>query len=69
MRLIGLVALVAPLAVLLAGCGRLGPPRPPGPAEAITFPRAYPALSPEDRERAAARLRARGQPVPPALLR
>jgi predicted small lipoprotein YifL len=68
MRLIGLVALAIPLA-LLAGCGRLGPPRPPGPAEAITFPRAYPALSPEERERTAARLRARGQPVPPALLR
>jgi predicted small lipoprotein YifL len=27
----------------LAGCGRTGPPRPPGPREAITYPRAYPA--------------------------
>jgi len=28
---------------LLAACGRVGPPRPPGPAEQITFPRQYPA--------------------------
>ncbi|MBC4015223.1 hypothetical protein H7965_07770 [Siccirubricoccus deserti] len=35
------------LAVLmLAGCGRVGPPRPPGPPEAVTFPRAYPAPPP-----------------------
>ena len=27
----------------LAGCGRVGPPRPPGPANEIIFPRAYPA--------------------------
>ena len=26
----------------LAGCGRVGPPRPPGPASEIIFPRAYP---------------------------
>jgi hypothetical protein len=26
----------------LAGCGRAGPPRPPGPREAIIYPRAYP---------------------------
>jgi predicted small lipoprotein YifL len=31
---------------LLAACGRSGPPRPPGPAEAITFPRQYPAPEP-----------------------
>jgi len=28
---------------LLAACGRVGPPRPPGPVEQITFPRPYPA--------------------------
>ena len=28
---------------LLAACGRAGPPRPPGPREAITYPRVYPA--------------------------
>ena len=41
------VALLA-LAVLLplAGCGRAGPPRPPGPKEAITYPRAYPQPDP-----------------------
>jgi predicted small lipoprotein YifL len=34
------LALAAPL---LAACGRVGPPRPPGPPEQITFPRTYPA--------------------------
>jgi hypothetical protein len=37
-------ALLAGLAlVMLAGCGRTGPPRPPGPPEAVIYPRAYPA--------------------------
>lgn len=27
---------------LLAGCGRVGPVRPPGPPDNITYPRAYP---------------------------
>jgi predicted small lipoprotein YifL len=31
---------------LLAACGRVGPPRPPGPADQITFPRPYPAREP-----------------------
>jgi hypothetical protein len=39
-----LPALAAPL--LLAGCGRAGPPRPPGPREAVTYPRVYPAPDP-----------------------
>ena len=64
MRAAALVALA-----LLAGCGRLGPPRPPGPAEAITYPRAYPAPTAAERAEMVERLRARGQPVPPALLR
>lgn len=31
------------LAPVLAACGRVGPPRPPGPPEQIIFPRSYPA--------------------------
>lgn len=46
--------------VPLAACGRVGPPRPPGPREAITYPRAYPAPTAEDRE--VARTRALGLP-------
>jgi hypothetical protein len=40
-------ALVALLALgVLAGCGRYGPPRPPGPPDQVTFPRPYPAPDP-----------------------
>ncbi len=28
---------------LLAACGRVGPPRPPGPADQVTYPRLYPS--------------------------
>ena len=31
---------------LLTACGRVGPPRPPGPLEQVTFPRSYPAPDP-----------------------
>ncbi len=31
---------------LLAACGRVGPPRPPGPVDQVTFPRPYPAPDP-----------------------
>ncbi len=61
------LALAALLA--LAGCGRYGPPRPPGPAEQVTFPRAFPALTVAERAAEAERLRRAGLPVPPALLR
>ena len=27
---------------MLAACGKKGPPDPPGPASAITYPKAYP---------------------------
>lgn len=27
---------------LLVGCGKKGPPSPPGPADQITWPRTYP---------------------------
>lgn len=33
------------LLVPLAGCGRTGPPRPPGPPEAITTRQGYPAIN------------------------
>jgi hypothetical protein len=38
--------LATALPLLLAGCGRAGPPRPPGPREAIIYPRTYPAPDP-----------------------
>ncbi len=47
MTRIALTLLVTGLA--LTGCGRLGPPRAPGPAQAITYPGVYPALTREDR--------------------
>jgi predicted small lipoprotein YifL len=49
--------------VPLAACGRVGPPRPPGPKEDITYPRAYPAPTAVDRE--VARTRALG--IPPGI--
>ena len=36
------LALLAPL----AGCGRAGPPRTPGPKEQVIYPRAYPKPDP-----------------------
>jgi hypothetical protein len=34
------------LVLPLAGCGKVGPPRQPGPASAITYPRLYPKPEP-----------------------
>ena len=34
---------LAAVALLAAACGKVGPVRPPGPAEDITFPRSYPS--------------------------
>lgn len=31
------------LVVLLAGCAKKGPPVPPGPADQIIYPKAYPS--------------------------
>jgi Prokaryotic lipoprotein-attachment site len=47
--------------VALAGCGRTGPPRPPGPREAIIYPRAYPAREGTGPAAAAP------VPIPPAI--
>ncbi|WP_255575133.1 hypothetical protein [Caldovatus aquaticus] len=35
--------LLATAATLLAACGRVGPVRPPGPPEQVTYPRTYPS--------------------------
>lgn len=37
------VVLVVLAFALLAGCGRKGPPSPPGPPEDVIYPRVYPA--------------------------
>jgi predicted small lipoprotein YifL len=34
--------LLLAVAFLAAACGRMGPVRPPGPAEEVTHPRLYP---------------------------
>ncbi len=39
-RLLSLGALVL---LALSACGRVGPIRPPGPAEEIVYPRVYPS--------------------------
>ncbi|WP_421991136.1 hypothetical protein [Roseococcus sp.] len=49
--------------VPLVACGRVGPPRPPGPREALTYPRQYPAPTAVDRE--VTRTRALG--IPPGV--
>ncbi len=35
--------LVIALTFVLVGCGKKGPPSPPGPAEQIIYPKQYPA--------------------------
>jgi predicted small lipoprotein YifL len=60
------LALLALAGLALAACGRVGPPRPPGPQEAITYPRSYPALTAEERAEINARRAAQGlPPLPP----
>jgi hypothetical protein len=36
------LVLAASLLALLAACGKVGAPNPPGPAEDINYPKAYP---------------------------
>ena len=36
------VVIVLAAALLLAGCGKKGPPQPPGPPDQITWPHSYP---------------------------
>ena len=36
------VLLALPVALPIAACGKRGDPAPPGPEEAITYPRTYP---------------------------
>ncbi|HWL81296.1 MAG TPA: hypothetical protein VNR89_10095 [Roseomonas sp.] len=38
----GVMALLV-LALALAACGRMGPVRPPGPPDQVTYPRTYPS--------------------------
>ena len=40
MRCAAIMAIAALL--MLAACGKKGPPVPPGPQDQITYPRAYP---------------------------
>jgi predicted small lipoprotein YifL len=37
-----LVAILIVVAALAVGCGKRGPPEPPGPPEDITYPKVYP---------------------------
>jgi predicted small lipoprotein YifL len=37
------LALACAALLLLAACGRVGPIRPPGPPDQITFPRTFPS--------------------------
>jgi len=59
------LVLIVLAAGTLAACGRVGPPRPPGPVEAITYPRAYPAPTAVEREEMDARRAAAGLPPVP----
>ena len=38
-----LAAAVAVAVLALAACGKIGSPQPPGPADKITYPKAYPS--------------------------
>ncbi len=60
------LALTLLAALALAACGRVGPPRPPGPVDQITYPRGYPAPTAEERAEINARRAAQGLPPLPA---
>jgi hypothetical protein len=35
-----------PLGLVLGGCGKVGPPQPPGPPDKVTWPHTYPTYHP-----------------------
>ncbi|MDI2090115.1 hypothetical protein [Commensalibacter oyaizuii] len=37
-----LISCLTTFTLQLSGCGRKGPPKPPGPPSKVTYPRAYP---------------------------
>jgi predicted small lipoprotein YifL len=37
------LALLLAIGLLAGACGKVGPIRPPGPADQVTYPRVYPA--------------------------
>ncbi len=43
MRIVLLIAPVLIASILLASCGKKGSPNAPGPANEISYPRAYPS--------------------------
>ena len=60
------LALTLMSALAMTACGRLGPPRPPGPQDQITYPRSYPAPTAAERAETNARREAAGlPPLPP----
>ncbi len=54
------------LAPPLSACGKVGPPRQPGPASEIIYPRVYPAPDPPPRPPAATAAPAASPPAGPA---
>jgi hypothetical protein len=59
-RVVQAAASTLAIVLLLGGCGRAGPPRPPGPPAAVTHPRIYPA---PDEPLAAGAIPARDRPT------
>lgn len=59
------LALAVMGALALAACGRVGPPRPPGPVGQITYPRTYPAPTAAERAEINASRAAQGLPLLP----
>jgi predicted small lipoprotein YifL len=48
MRFVIMVGQAALLVLALTACGKLGPPQPPGPAEKVIYPHAYPSPHPSN---------------------
>jgi predicted small lipoprotein YifL len=43
-RVKGVVLLAVLIAVAIAGCGKKGPPSPPGPPDQVIYPKIYPSV-------------------------